>query len=146
MVLHIAALFVAGEATLDDDGAINATRIPTTCFEVDQVPLWTEIPVVLVVHAPAGGDYDPNIYMACKGPDGAPCGVLQTAWHWPDDGDRPSKYRCFSQQLSFGIQTEGEYTVGVYYDEQANIEMATPVPVSITLTATSPAADNGDDA
>jgi hypothetical protein len=145
-MLHIAALFVAGEATLDDDGAINATRIPTTCFEVDQVPLWTEIPVVLVVHAPAGGDYDPSIYMACKSPDGAPCGVLQTSWHWPDDGDRPSKYRCFTQQLPFGIQTEGEYTVGVYYDEQANIEMATPVPVSIALTATSPAADSGADA
>ena len=68
MMLHVAALLVAGTATLGDDGAINATRIPTTCFEVYQIPLSTEIPIVLVLHARAGGDYDPQLYIVAKDP------------------------------------------------------------------------------
>lgn len=143
-MLHVAALFVAGTATLEDDGAINATRIPTTSFQVDQIPLWTEVPVVLVVHARAGGDYDPQLYVVCKDPAGVRRGSIQAVWHWPDDDDKPSKYRCFTQQLPFAIETEGEYTIGVYYDAEGNIEMATPIPVSISLTEANPAANNGD--
>ena len=143
-MLHVAALLVAGSATLEDDGAINATRIPTTAFEVDQIPLSTEIPLVLVVHARAGGDYDPQLYVVCKDPAGVRRGTVEAAWHWPDDGNRPSKYRCFSQQLPFAIETEGEYTIGVYYDAEGNIEMATPIPVLITLIGANTAAANGD--
>ena len=143
-MLHVAALFVAGTATLDDDGAINATRIPTTCFEVDEIPLWAEVPVVFVVHAQAGGDYDPQLYVVCKDPVGVRRGTVQANWHWPDDGNKPSKYRCFTQQLPFAIEAEGEYTIGVYYDPEGMVEMATPIPVSITLTAASPDASNGD--
>ena len=143
-MLHVAALLVAGSATLEDDGAINATRIPTTSFEVDQIPLSTEIPLVLVVHARAGGDYDPQLYVVCKDPAGVRRGTVEAAWHWPDDGNRPSKYRCFSQQLPFAIETEGEYTIGVYYDAEGNIEMATPIPVSISLIESNAAVTNGD--
>jgi hypothetical protein len=143
-MLHVAALLVAGTATLDDDGALSATRIPTTCFEVDEVPLSAEVPVVLVVHARAGGDYDPQLYVVCKSPAGVRCGILQAAWHWPDEDDKPAKYRCFSQRLAFEIETEGEYTIGAYYDAEGNIEMATPIPVSITLTKANAAAPNGD--
>jgi hypothetical protein len=145
-MLHIAALFVAGTATLEDDGAINATRIPTTCYNIDQIPLWTEIPVVLVVHARAGGDYDPQLYLVCKDPAGVRRGTIEAVWHWPDDANKPSKYRCFTQQLPFAIEAEGEYTIGVYYDAEGNIEMATPVPFSITLTEANAPADNGDSA
>jgi hypothetical protein len=145
-MLHVAALLVAGSATLEEDGAINATRIPTTSFEVDQIPLLAEVPVVLVVHARAGGDYDPQLYIVCKDPAGVRRGTLQATWHWPDDGDRPSKYRCFSQQLPFSIEVEGEYTIGVYYDDEGNIELATPIPVSISLIETNAAATNGDSA
>ena len=44
------------------------------------------------------------------------------------------------------IESEGEYTIGVYYDAEGNIEMSTPIPVSITLTQASAAATNGDSA
>jgi hypothetical protein len=145
-MLNVAALFVAGTAILEDDGAINATRIPTTCFEVDQIPLWAEVPIVLVVHARAGGDYDPQLYIVCKDPAGVRRGTIEAVWHWPDDDNRSSKYRCFTQQLPFAIEAEGEYTIGVYYDAEGNIEMAAPIPVSITLTEANAAADNGDSA
>jgi hypothetical protein len=142
-VLHVAALLVAGSATLEHDGAINATRIPTTCFDVDQIPLSAEIPIVLVVYARAGGDYDPQLYIVCKDPAGVRRGTVEAGWHWPDDDNRPSKYRCFSEQLPFAIEAEGEYTIGVYYDAEGNIEMATPIPILITLTETHAAATNG---
>ena len=145
-MLNVAALFVAGTAILEDDGAINATRIPTTCFEVDQIPLWAEVPIVLVVHARAGGDYDPQLYIVCKDPAGVRRGTIEAVWHWPDDDNKPSKYRCFTQQLSFAIEAEGEYTIGVYYDAEGNIEMAAPIPVSITLTEANAAANDGDSA
>jgi hypothetical protein len=143
-MLHVAALLVAGSATLDDDGAITATRIPTTSFQVDQIPLSAEVPVVLVVHARAGGDYDPQIYVVCKDSAGVRRGSVQGAWHWPDDGDKPSKYRCFSQQLPFSIESEGEYTIGVYYDAAGNIEMSTPIPFSISLIEAKAAVINAD--
>jgi len=145
-MLHVAALLVAGTATLEDDGAINATRIPITAFEVGEVPLLAEVPVVLVVHARAGGDYDPQLYLVCKDPAGVRRGGAEASWHWPDDDDKPSKYRCFSQQLAFEIETEGEYTIGVYYDADGNIEMATPIPLSITLTQAKGAVTNGENA
>jgi hypothetical protein len=145
-MLNVAALLVAGTAILEDDGAINATRIPTTCFEVDQIPLWAEVPIVLIVHARAGGDYDPQLYIVCKDPAGVRRGTIEAVWHWPDDDNKPSKYRCFTQQLSFAIEAEGEYTIGVYYDAEGNIEMAAPIPVLITLTEANAAADNGDSA
>jgi hypothetical protein len=143
-MLHVAALLVAGSATLDDDGALSATRIPTTCYEIDEVPLSAAVPVVLVVHARAGGDYDPQLYIVCKDPAGVRRGSIQAAWHWPDDDDKPSKYRCFTQNIPFEIESEGEYTIGVYYDAEGMIEMSTPIP--ILLTTAKAAATNGDGA
>lgn len=144
-MLNIAALFIAGTAALDDNGAIYATGIPTTWFQVDQMPLTAGVPVVLVVHARSGGDYDAELHVVCKDPAGVPRGGLQASWHWPDDGDRPSKYRCFTEILSFSVDAEGEYTIGAYYDAQGKIEMATPIPVSIALVAASPVGDAGGD-
>jgi hypothetical protein len=141
-MLHIAALFVAGSATLDEDGAINATRIPTTCFEVDEIPLWTKVPVVLVVHAPAGGDYNPQLYVVCKDPAGQRSGTIEASWYWADDGDKPSKYRCFTQLLPLGIPAEGEYTIGVYYDTDGKFEMSTPIPISIMVASAGQTANN----
>jgi hypothetical protein len=132
-MLQIAALFVAGTAGLDDSGAIYATRIPTTWFQVEQIPIAARIPIVLVVHARAGSDYHPELHVVCKDPAGAPRGAMQASWHWPDEENRPSKYRCFTQDLAFPIDTEGEYTIGAYYDPQGMIEMAAPIPVYITL-------------
>lgn len=135
-MLHVSALFVPRSAEFNEQGAINATSIPMAWFQVDQMPLWATVPVVLVVHAPAGGDYDPEIHVVCKDPSGAPRGSLRAAWHWPDDGNRASKYRCFTQELSFPVETEGEYTLGVYYDAEGKFELSTPVPVSILLAET----------
>ena len=145
-MLHIAALFVAGTAAPDDHGAIHATRIPTTWFQVEKIPLMARIPVVLVVHARAGGDYDPELHVVCKDPAGVPCGTLQAIWHWPDEDNRPSKYRCFTRDLAFPVEAEGEYTIGAYYDAQGNIEIATPVPISIALAAPGLVTDTGDSA
>ena len=142
-MLHVAALLVAGSATLDDDGALSATRIPTTCYEIDEVPLSAEVPVILVVHARAGADYDPQLYIVCKDPAGVRRGSVQAAWHWPDDDNKPSKYRCFTQKIPFEIESEGEYTIGVYYDAEGMIEMATPIPIRLLTTAKA-AATNGD--
>ncbi|OBG19592.1 hypothetical protein [Mycobacterium sp. 852002-51057_SCH5723018] len=135
-MLQIAALFVAGTAALDDSGAIYATRIPTTWFDVEQIPVMARIPIVLVVHARAGGDYDPELHVVCKDPAGVPRGNMQASWHWPDEENRPSKYRCFTQEFAFSIDTEGEYTLGAYYDAQGRIEIATPIPIYIALSAT----------
>jgi hypothetical protein len=143
-MLQVSALFVAGAATLDEDGAIRATRIPTTWYRVGQIPLWGEVPVVVVVHASAGGDYDPELHIVCKDPGGVPRGTLQAKWHWPDEDDRPSKYRCLTQGLKFPIETEGEYTIGAYFDAEGNIEMATPMPISIELAEENPAGSGGD--
>lgn len=145
-MLHVSALFVPRTAAFDEQGAINATSIPMAWFQVDQMPLWATVPVVLVVHAPAGGDYDPEIHVVCKDPAGTPRGSLRAAWHWPDDGNRASKYRCFTQELSFPVETEGEYTLGVYYDAEGKFELSTPVPMSILLAETGqtdePSAEN----
>jgi hypothetical protein len=143
-MLHVAALLVAGSANLDDDGALSATRIPTTCYEIDSVPLAAEVPVILVVHARAGGDYDPQLYIVVKDPSGVKRGSVQASWHWPDEADRPSKYRCFTQSIPFDIETDGEYTIGVYYDSEGMIDMATPIPVSMTLTTAKAAVTSGD--
>ncbi|BBZ42079.1 hypothetical protein [Mycobacterium conspicuum] len=143
-MLHVAALLVAGSATLDDDGALSATRIPTTCYQIDEVPLAAEIPVILVVHARAGGDYDPQLYIVAKDPAGTKRGSIQANWHWPDEDGKPSKYRCFTQNIPFEIDREGEYTIGVYYDGEGMIEMATPIPVSMMLTTTQVVATNDD--
>jgi hypothetical protein len=132
-MLHVAALFVAGAASMDEHGAIAATNIPTTSFETGEIPLRTEIPVVLVVHARSGSDYDPQVHVVCKNPTGTPAGAFLAEWHWPDDGDNPSKYRCFTQQLAVDIEAAGEYTIGAYYDENGVIEMATPIPFSVNL-------------
>lgn len=143
-MLNIAALFVAGNAALDDNGAIYASGIPTTWFQVDQMPLMARIPIVLVVHARSGGDYDAELHVVCKDPNGVPRGSLEASWHWPDDGDRPSKYRCFTENLNFPVEAEGEYTIGAYYDAQGQIEMATPIPFSVALVPASQVDDAAD--
>lgn len=143
-MLHVAALLLAGSANLDDDGALSATRIPTTCYEIDEVPLSAEVPVILVVHARAGGDYDPQLYIVIKDPTGVKRGSVQASWHWPDEDDKPSKYRCFTQTIPFEIERDGEYTVGVYYDAEGMIDMATPIPFSMTLSTKRTAATSDD--
>ncbi|GAB3036354.1 hypothetical protein [Mycobacterium bourgelatii] len=130
--MHVAALLVAGSATIEN-GAVNAARIPTTSFEVDQIPMWLTVPVVLVVHAPAGGDYDPELFVVAKDPRGERRGAIRSAWEWPDDDTKPSKYRCFTYDLSFTIESEGEYTIGAYYDAEATKEIGTPIPLAIRL-------------
>ena len=145
-MLHVSALFVAGSATLDEHGAITATRIPMTWFQVDQMPLWAKVPIVLVVHANAGGDYDPELHVVCKDPAGVVRGTLKASWHWPDDDDKASKYRCFTQELSFPIEIEGEYTIGAYYDEQGKIEISTPIPISIIVAPEPPPGGEGEEA
>jgi hypothetical protein len=143
-MLNIAALFVAGTAALEDSGAIYATRIPTTWFQIEKIPLMARIPIVLVVHTRAGGDYEPELHVVCKDPAGAPRAALQATWHWPDEEDLPSKYRCFTRDIAFPIETEGEYTIGTYYDAEGRIEMATPIPISFALVESSPDAATGD--
>jgi hypothetical protein len=53
VMLNIAVLFVAGAAALGEHGAIYATRIPTTWFQVEKIPLMARVPVVLVARGPA---------------------------------------------------------------------------------------------
>jgi hypothetical protein len=142
-MLHVSALFVAGSAEVDEHGAITATRIPTTWFQVGQIPLWGEVPVVVVVHAQAGGDYDAELHVVCKDPGGVARGTLKASWQWPDEENRPSKYRCFTEHLRFPIEAEGEYTIGAYYDADGKFEMATPIPISIMLAPENVAADDG---
>lgn len=144
-MLQVSALFVPRTAAFDEYGAINATSIPMAWFHVDQMPLWAKVPIVLVVHARAGGDYDPELHVVCKDPSGKALGSLRAAWHWPDEGNLPSKYRCFTQELSFPIETEGEYTIGAYYDAGGKIELAAPIPVSILLAETGAADSNAND-
>lgn len=130
--MHVAALLVAGTANIDDS-AIDATRLPTTSYDVTQLPRWLTIPLVLVVHASSGGDYDPELFLVCKDPSGTIRGTTRTSWQWPDDGGRPSKYRCFTPQLAFACETTGEYTIGVYLDAEATDAVGTPVPLQINL-------------
>lgn len=130
--MHVAALLVAGSANIDDS-AIDATRLPTTSYAVNRMPLWLTVPLVLVVHAPAGGDFEPQLFLVCKDPAGTIRGTVRSAWQWPDDQDSPSKYRCFTPQLSFAVETKGEYTIGAYHDEEATRPIATPIPLLIRL-------------
>ena len=132
--MHVAALLVAGSANIDDS-AIDATRLPITSYDVNQVPVWLTVPLVLVVHAPAGGDFDPQLFIVCKDPGGTIRGTVRSAWQWPDEDHKPSKYRCFTPQLSFAIETTGEYTIGVYHDAEAISPVATPIPLLINLAS-----------
>lgn len=140
--MHVAALLVAGSATLND-AAIDATRLPTTNYEIDQIPMRLTVPIVLVVHAPAGGDYNPQLYVVCKDAAGERRGTIRSAWDWPDEEGKSSKYRCFNPELSFAIESEGEYTLGVYYDVEATREVGTPIPLSIKLARSRPATNGG---
>ncbi|ORW09808.1 hypothetical protein AWC15_17565 [Mycobacterium lacus] len=126
-----------------DGGAIDAMRIPTTSYAVDQIPLWLTIPVVLVVHAPAGGDYEPEIYVVCKDPRGERRGVIRSSWDWPDEDDKPSKYRCFTYDLSFAIEVDGEYTIGAYRDAEATDAVGAPIPLAINLAGSRATGNNG---
>ncbi|EUA86792.1 hypothetical protein I551_6969 [Mycobacterium ulcerans str. Harvey] len=54
--------------------------------------------------------------------------------------DKASKYRCFTQELSFPIESAGEYTIGAYYDQQGKFELSTPIPITILLTQPPPVA------
>lgn len=141
--MDIAALLVAGSATLNG-AAIDATRIPTTNYEIDQIPMWLTVPIVLAVHAPAGGDYDPQIYVVCKDADGEKRGTVRSMWDWPDEDGKSSKYRCFAPQLSFAIESEGEYTIGVYYDADGTKEVGPPIPLTIKLAKAHPAINGND--
>lgn len=134
--MHVAALLVAGSANIDDS-AIDATRVPITSYEVNQTPVWLTVPLVLVVHAPSGGDFDPELFIVCKDPAGTIRGTVRSAWQWPDE-DKPSKYRCFTPQLSFAIETTGEYTIGVYHDAEAVRPIATPIPLMINMAGGRP--------
>jgi hypothetical protein len=89
VMLNIAVPFVAGTAALGEHGAIYATRIPTTWFQVVKIPLMARVPVVLV--ARASGDYDPELHVVCKDPARLARGTLEASWHWSDDDDRPSE-------------------------------------------------------
>ena len=83
--------------------------------------------------------------MSCaKTPTGQRSGSSESSWHWPDDEDKPSKYRCFTYPFTFLISTEGQYTIGAYYDDYGIAEMTTPIPISMTLITTQAAAANGD--
>ena len=130
--MHVAALLVAGSANIDDS-AIDATRLPTTSYDVEQLPRWLTVPLVLVVHTPSGGDYDPELFIVCKDPNGTVRGTVRTAWQWPDDGGRPSKYRCFTPQLSFAVESTGEFTIGLYHDAEATRPVDAPVPLQINM-------------
>lgn len=140
-MVHVAALLVAGSATIDDS-AIDATRIPTTSYQVSQLPRWLTVPLVLVVHAPAGGDYDPELFIVCKDPAGTIRGTVRSVWQWPDPDGRGSKYRCFTPQLSFAIESIGEYTIGVYHDAEASRAIGTPIPLAIGMAGGRPGRDN----
>lgn len=141
--MHVAALLVAGSANIDDS-AIDATRLPITSYEVNQTPVWLTVPLVLVVHAPSGGDYDPELFIVSKDPGGTIRGTVRTAWQWPDEDHKPFKYRCFTPQLSFAIETTGEYTIGVYHDAEAIRSVATPIPLMISLAGGRPGRGNGN--
>ncbi|OBK20633.1 hypothetical protein A5634_12195 [Mycobacterium asiaticum] len=141
--MHVAALLVAGTANIDDS-AIDATRLPITSYDVNQTPVWLTVPLVLVVHAPAGGDFDPELFIVCKDPGGTIRGTVRSAWQWPDEDNKPSKYRCFTPQLSFAIENTGEYTIGVYDDSEALRAIATPIPLMINMAGTRPGRVNGN--
>jgi hypothetical protein len=141
--MHVAALLVAGSANIDDS-AIDATRLPITSYDVNQVPVWLTVPLVLVVHAPSGGDFDPEVFVVCKDPGGTIRGTVRSAWQWPDDENRPSKYRCFTPQLSFAVESTGEYTIGVYHDAEALRQVDTPIPLLIAFSAGRPGRNSTD--
>ncbi len=134
VVMEVAALFLAESATLNN-GAIDSTCVPMTSYEIDQIPSGMTVLIVVVVHTPAGKDYDAKLYVVCKDPAGERRGTIESIWHWPDDGNKSSKYRCFIHSLSFEAAAEGEYTIGVYDDWEATAEVAPPIPVSFTLAA-----------
>ncbi|WP_236978889.1 hypothetical protein [Mycobacterium kiyosense] len=43
------------------------------------------------------------------------------------------------------METEGEYTIGAYYDADGKFELSTPVPMSIVLAEKNPENDVDDD-
>ncbi|MFV0494243.1 hypothetical protein [Mycobacterium sp.] len=141
--MHIAALLVAASARIENS-AIDATRLPTTSFTVHQLPAWLTIPLVLVLHAPAREDYDPELFIVCKDSAEAIRGTTRLTWQWPEQGGRPSKYRCFTPELSFAVESTGEHNIGVYRDADATRPVDAPVPLQIDFAVARRGRNNGN--
>jgi hypothetical protein len=128
--MHVIAFAPAAAVVEDESGGLHTQGFPMTSAHVDGFPQQLTLPLVLAVHTQGGTDYDPRLYIAAHSPEGDRLGVLECAWHWPDEPGQPVKYWVLTRYLPFVVQSPGLYTIGLYDSLQATeTDHLFPLPV-----------------
>lgn len=113
-----------------EDGGLILKGFPMTSAFVDVFPAEITIPVVLVVAAVCGDEYDPMLYITATSPRGERLSTMQFGWRWDDLADSLVKFRVFAQQLPVQIESDGVYTLSVYENlDDAEPDATFPLPV-----------------
>ncbi|WP_233209477.1 hypothetical protein [Mycobacterium sp. ENV421] len=103
----------------------------THCY-LETLPGQIIVPFVLAVYTNNGADMDPRRYIVAKSPEGERVGLLEFAWHWPDEPESPVKFRVFVHHLPIWIESAGLYEVGLADSpESAQLDSAFPLPVHL---------------
>lgn len=122
-----------------EDGGLALTGFPMTTAFVDVFPAEITIPVVLVVAALCGDEYDTALYVTATSPRGERLCTMQFGWHWDDVEDSLVKFRVFAQFLPVIIDGDGVYTLDVYEDLDAPEPLASfPLPVFLNPAVARP--------
>ena len=116
--------------TEEEAGGVSATGFPmTNCF-VSELPTEITIPMVIVVCALSGGEYEAVQYLIATAPNGERVAAMEFRWPWDDITEIPVKFRVFAQYLPLQITSTGIYTLGLYSSLDATeTDIQFPLPV-----------------
>jgi len=129
--MHVDAFAPAFGVADDEGGGLKVDGFPMSSCHVDSFPKQITVPMVLAVHADAGTDYEPRLFIMANSPEGARLSVLECAWDWPDRPGLPAKYWVAYRYLSFMVESPGLYSVGLYDRLDAtDTDHLFPLPVS----------------
>jgi hypothetical protein len=112
--MRVVAFAPALSAAEEDAGGLSASGFPMTSCHVDEFPADISIPMVVVVCALSGGEYDPVLYIVATSPEGERVSAMEFSWHWDDEPETPVKFRVFLQNLPLHLTSAGLYTIGLH--------------------------------
>jgi len=122
-----------------EGGGLTLKGFPMTSAFVDVFPAEVTIPIVLVVAALCGEDYDPVKYIVATSPQGDRLATMEFSWHWDDVPGGMVKFRVFAQYLPVVINNDGVYTLAVCDDpESGEADQTFPLPVFLNPSISAP--------
>ena len=135
--MRVVAFAPALVASEDPGGGVSAAGFPMSSCYVDVFPVEITISVVIGVCALSGEDYDPVRYIIVTSPSGERASAMQFGWHWEDNPETQVKFRVFAQQLPMYLESEGQYTLGLYTALEGTEPVQTfPLQVSLNPALT----------